>query len=599
MSRGGPSFQFVAELVGAGRGAAARPAFVQGEPVALSGKQRGEARVGDLVMVTVKGRQGRVVEVYGPARSPSAVMRALLADNGKGWGLPRKVDAAAAAIADTDPLSDPELRDLTAQAVVTIDPEGAKDHDDAIAAEIDGDDVRLWVHIADVTHYVTPGDPVDVEAERRGCSVYLPSTVDPMLPTRLSNDLCSLRPGVVRRVVTAEMRVARDGSVHSERFYRSAIESECRLTYPDVDRYIDGVPLPAPGLAGTVDAAREAARRMRARRDAKGGLTVGAGEPQFTLAPDGVTDVHIEHQTESHRIVEDCMVAANEAVARHLIAKGVPALFRHHPDPDQARVERLYERLAALDVPTPALPDHEMGPAECRAAATAAGDAVARHVAALEARGDHRAGAGLWTLVLRALAQAFYTPLHVMHSGLASAAYCHFTSPIRRYPDVVVHRALLHSLGADVAVATREELEVVGQEASDRERDAAALERRGDRVCAAMYVARLVRDDPQRVFSGEVTGVLPGGVFVTFGPALEGFLPARRISDETLVLDALEVALVGERSERGLRLGDAVDVRVHDTEPLRGRVSLVWVSDAAPKVVGVARSRRRQVSRRG
>ncbi len=440
MSRGGPVVQFVGEMVGSGRGAAAQPAFVPGESVPLSSAQRGEARVGDLVQVTVRGRQGKVVRIFGPATSPAAAMAAMLADAGKGWGMPRKVDAEAAALIEDDPLAEPGRRDLTDQPVVTIDPEGAKDHDDAIAAVIEGDAVRIWVHIADVSYYVAPGGEIDREAERRGCSVYLPGTVDPMLPTRLANDLCSLRPGVVRRTVTAEMLVHPDGEVTDTRFYRSAIRSEGRLTYPEVDRYLAGEPLPDPALAPTVDAAREAARRMRAMRDAKGGLTVGAGEPQFTLAPNGVTGVHIEQQTESHRIVEDCMVAANEGVARHLIARGVPALFRHHPDPDQARVEKLYERMDELGIATPPLPDHAMGPAQLRDAATAAGEAVARHIAAMQARGDHRRGSGLWPLVLRSLAQAFYTPLHVTHSGLASAAYAHFTSPIRRYPDLMVHR---------------------------------------------------------------------------------------------------------------------------------------------------------------
>lgn len=598
MSRGGPVTQFVGVMVGAGRGAAAEPAFAPGEPAPMGQKQRGEARMGDLVQVTVRGRQGKVVRVFGPSRSPMAAMAAVLADDGKGWGMPRRVDAEAGALAEGDPLADAGRRDMTAQSVVTIDPEGAKDHDDAIAAAPEGDGVRLWVHIADVSHYVAPGGDIDAEAERRGNSVYLPGTVDPMLPTRLANDLCSLRPGVVRRVVTAEILVHPDGSVSDTRFYRAAIRSECRLTYPDVDRYLDGAPLPADGLAPTVDAAREAARRLRARRDAAGGLTVGGGEPQFSLAPDGVTAVHVEEQTESHRIVEDCMVAANEAVARHLIAKGVPALYRHHPDPDQARVEKLYERLDALGVATPPLAEHEMGPAECRRAATAAGEAVGRHVAALAARGDARRGTGLWTLVLRALGQAYYTPLHVTHSGLASAAYAHFTSPIRRYPDLVVHRALLHTLGDDTPLAGRDELEVVGRQNSDSERAAASLERRGDRICAAMYAQTLHRQDAERVYRGEVTGVVPGGVFVGFGEALEGFLPAKRISDEPLVLDALEIALVGEDSDRGFRLGDALDVKIFDVQPLRGRVSLVWVSDAAPRVVGLSRARRRQMPRR-
>lgn len=293
------------------------------------------------------------------------------------------------------------------------------------------------------------------------------------------------------------------------------------------------------------------------------------------------------------------MVAANEAVARHLIAKNAPTLFRFHDDPDPMRVERLYTRLEALKVATPPLPDREMSPQECRAAITAAGQAVERHIVALRATGSPQSGAALWTLVLRALAQAIYTPSHTHHSGLASTAYCHFTSPIRRYPDLVVHRALLHTLGADTPATPRELLDVTGVQCSEREREAASLERRGDRICAAMLLQHEMRGgDPERVWSGEVSGVVPGGVFVTFGEAYEGFLPAKRISREPLLLDALEVALVGADSDRGLAIGDAIDVRVAEIDTLRGRVSLEWVHESAPRVVRHGRAVRRAATRR-
>jgi ribonuclease R len=588
MPRGGPAQEVIAEIVRSGRGAAARPAFAPGEEIRMGPRSLGDARLGDLATVVVRGRSARVVRVFGPSRAPGAVMAALLAGEGKGWGFPRAVEREVAAIEEGDPLADPGRRDLTAQDVVTIDPQGAKDHDDAIAAAPEGPHVRLWVHIADVAHYVPAGGDVDAEAERRGCSVYVPGTVDPMLPARLSSDLCSLRPGVARRAVTAEMLVDGDGEVVESRFYRSVIRSERRLTYPEVDAHIAGAPLGHAGMEATVAAAREVSRRLRRRRMGRGALEIASGEPQFELADDRVAGVHIEEQTESHRLVEDCMIAANEAVARYLIQRTRPTLFRHHDDPDQRRVERLYGQLEALGVATPPYPDRAMAPAELRQAAGAAGEAVARHLAAL----PPRVGAGrsaLWYLVLRSLKQAYYTPDHVTHSGLASAAYLHFTSPIRRYPDLVVHRTLLDALGLGPAGPGRDELEMTGFDSSESERAAADIERRADRICGALLLEQRLRGDWDEVFAGEVTGVIPQGAFVAFGEAFEGFLPARALADGDLVTDEYEVALEGPEGDVLLRIGDPVAVRVIDVTPLRGRTRLERADAPAP--AGARRSR--------
>ncbi|HWH14000.1 MAG TPA: RNB domain-containing ribonuclease [Miltoncostaeaceae bacterium] len=575
MPRGGPAAEVVAEMVAAGRAAAARPAFAPGADIPMSARTRGEAAVGDLVRMLVQGRQARILEVYGPARAPGAVMAALLADEGRGHGFRREVEAEVAAIADDDPLADPGRRDLRDQDVVTIDPQGAKDHDDAIAARHEGDDVRLWVHIADVSHYVPAGGAIDREAARRGTSVYVPGTVEPMLPARLSADLCSLRPGVDRRAVTAEMRVDPAGELHDVRFHRSVIRSEGRLTYPEVDAHLGGAPLPGgAGLAATVAAAREASRRLRERRRRRGALEVDGGEPVWSLAPDRVEGVHREHQTPSHALVEDCMIAANEAVARFLIARRAPTLFRFHEDPAQVRVERLHAQLEALDVAAPPLREGPLAPSERREAARAAGEAVTRHLAAARARGEPARGAALWGLVLRALAQAHYTADAVGHSGLASAAYTHFTSPIRRYPDLLVHRALLDALGLGPPGPDAAELSVAGPSSSESEREAAAIERRADRICAALLLEQELRGDPDAAVVAEVTGLVPGGAFVAWGEVFEGFLPARRMTDAELVLDPLEVALADGTGRRVLRLGDPVAVRVTDVEPLRGRVTV-------------------------
>jgi ribonuclease R len=268
------------------------------------------------------------------------------------------------------------------------------------------------------------------------------------------------------------------------------------------------------------------------------------------------------------------MVAANEAVAQYLIARKTPAVFRYHADPDQHQVERLYAQLAALEVATPALPEGHLGPSERREAVRRAGGAVATHLDAMRARGELD-GSALWVLVLRALKQAFYSADSWTHSGLASPAYLHFTSPIRRYPDLLVHRALIGALGIGAAGPSRPELEVAAAESSDTERAATDLERKADRICAALLLEQeLNAGDWTAAFDAEVTGIIGTGVFLRFGVAYEGFLPLRPVAGGELTLDDAEVGLIDPNGRQVARLGDRLAVRVAEIDPLRGRVRL-------------------------
>jgi ribonuclease R len=287
------------------------------------------------------------------------------------------------------------------------------------------------------------------------------------------------------------------------------------------------------------------------------------------------------------------MIAANEAVASYLIGRRAPAVFRYHADPDQFQVDRLYGQLAALDVATPPLPERDLGPSERRDAVRVAGEAVARHLEAARARGEAD-GRSLWVLVLRAVKQAFYSPDSITHSGLASAAYVHFTSPIRRYPDLLVHRALVGALGIGATGPDHAELEVAAAESSDAERAAVDLERRADRICAALLLDdQMQRGDWNQAFSGEVTGLIPQGAFLRFGPAFEGFLPARSFAGSELMVDEFEVGLVDANGARAIRLGDRFDVRVVEIEPLRGRVRLERADANVPAAAARQRAHRR------
>ncbi len=552
------------------------------------GKHGRDGRIGDLVTVSTGRGSPRVIAVHGPADSPRAAMAALLASEGLGRSFPKAVLREADEVAEQALVDDVGRRDLTAQRVITIDPDGAKDHDDAVAVVAEGDAIRLWVHIADVARYVRHGGAIDAEAARRGNSVYVPGTVDPMLPERLSSDVCSLRPGADRKVVTVELLIDAEGEVAETSFCRALIHSRRRLTYPQVDAFFADGSLGDVALEADIEVVRTLAQRLRARRMTRGALGIETAEPSFRFEGDHLVGVEMEGQTPAHSLVEECMIAANEAVARYMLARNRPTIFRRHEDPQARGVELLYERLTELGVAVPELPEGPLTPTECAAASVRASEAIARHTAV---NGGARA---LPVLVLQALRQAHYSSEHVGHSGLASSAYLHFTSPIRRYPDLAAHRALLDALGLDDPGADATELAVEAERSSMTERAATALERRADRICLAFLLIERLRHDPDERFTGEVTGIGEGGAFVAYGPelAFDGYLPARRIEGDWWRSDPLGVMLIGDESGRRIAVGDPITVRVVEVNPLRGRVDLEPADTSMPAPRPAPRSRR-------
>jgi ribonuclease R len=523
--------------------------FEPAAPLLLDRKQAGDVGPGDLAVVRTGRGRARVDRVLGKADDVEAVLEGLLVEQGLREPF------------EPHDVPDPPLEgrvDLRDLSTFTIDPDTAKDFDDAISVRREDGGVRAWVHIADVSAYVPVGSPLDRGAAARAFSTYVPGRVAPMLPPELSENACSLRPHEDRLTVTVELPPSGEPL-----FYRSVIRSDARLTYGQVQR--GDVELPEIALAAEYSA------ELRRRRFARGALRVET--PEVNLAFDGrggVERAWLEAEPEAHALIEELMIAANEAVAGLLSSRRREALYRVHERPDPQAVLLLLAKLDELEVPTPPAPEAErMTPSAAAELASAAGERVAEY-----ARTSGRGREAFPALVLRALKQARYDQANLGHSGLASPAYCHFTSPIRRYPDLVVHRALLREVGASDE-AQPDDLHELAEHTSTRERDAANIEYRADAICLAWLLEkRLFEQGWEATFEGEVTGVIGSGIFVRFGEVFEGFLPARRLTDDYYEPTTLGTALIGRRTNRRYRLGDPLEVNVAEIRRHEGKVGL-------------------------
>ena len=564
---------------------------------------RNGALPGDIVWIEETGgalaRRARVVERIGPMSDPRTVSLISIAAN----DIP--VDFPDAAIEEADKAKAAPLGhrlDLRDVPLVTIDGEDARDFDDAVFAEPDPGHAGGWrilVAIADVAWYVRHDRPLDRAAYRRGTSVYFPDRVVPMLPEKLSNHWCSLVPHEDRPVLVAEMWIDGDGHLKRHKFHRAMMRSAARLTYNRVQRAMNGTPDAEiePLMDEVVRPLYGAFRVLLAAREARGALDLDLPERQVTLGKDGhIATIGVRERLDSHKLIEEFMVLANVAAAQALEQRQAPCLYRVHDQPDLAKLEALREFLGTLGIKVPT--GQRLRPADL--------NRVLHEVA------DKPVSQLVSQTVLRSQSQAVYSPDNLGHFGLALARYAHFTSPIRRFPDLIVHRALIAAFGLGEGGLSSEDkgrFTEFGEHLSMCERRAVAAERGAmDR-----YVAAFMAGHVGAVFPGRVNGVTRFGLFATLeGTGADGLIPIRSLGQEFFRHDEGRQVLIGERTGETFGLGDRLQIKLVEADMATGGLLFEIVDvierverQAAPRSVRSPQGRdgngppRRPVAHRG
>jgi ribonuclease R len=541
------------------------------QDVLIGPEHQGNARPGDIVAAEIityplRGRhaEGRIVKVIGRPGDPGIETELIIEQHELPVAFSPAVLKEAAAIPQS---VTPSMRrgrvDLRGLPTVTIDGEKARDFDDAISIDAIKGGWRLWVHIADVAHYVREGTLLDQEAYQRGTSVYLPDRAIPMLPESLSNGICSLNPQVDRLTLTCEMDIDANGRITDYDIYESVITSDERMTYTAVRQILIDRDPALRGrytkIAPKFELMAELMEVLRAKRTRRGSIDFDLPEPQIVLDLQGkMTDIVRAERNMAHQLIEEFMLAANETVAGHIEELGIPLIYRIHEEPADDKMASLAEFLASVGITLP--PADKLRPRHIqKAIASARGTALEALVS---------------TVVLRTMKQARYAAENVGHFGLAAESYAHFTSPIRRYPDLMVHRIVkaagqgLFEVEENVN-ALAERLPDAATHCSHRERVAMEAER----DVVAMLKVIFMQDKVGDVYDGIITGVSNFGFFVQLRDLfIEGLVHVSSLADDYYHYIENRHCLRGERKKRMFRIGDAVRVRVDRVDRDRKRI---------------------------
>jgi len=541
----------------------------------LTGPDAAELRDGDLVLAEVGAarerygpKQGKLLEVVGREDEPRAASMIAIHSHGLPTGFTAAAEAEAEAAEPPTLAGRIDLRDLP---LITIDPSDARDHDDAVYAQPD-DDPRnkggwiVWVAIADVAAYVRSGSALDREARDKANSVYFPDRVEPMLPERLSNGLCSLRQGETRACIAVRMVFDAEGRKLTHRFVRGLMRSAAKLAYEQAQAAIDGLPDDVTGslLEPVLRPLWAAYGALKIARDKRSPLEIESPERRIVIGPDGRVASITERQfLDANKLIEEMMIQANIAAAETLEQRRTPLIYRVHEAPSQEKLKNLTDFLSTLDI------RWSMGEAP----------RTERFNRLLEqTRGTPHAEI-VNEVVLRTQMQAIYSPDNVGHFGLHLDRYAHFTSPIRRYADLTVHRGLIRALGlgndglTDVEMATLTE---IAEHITLAERRAMAAER----DATDRYVAAFMEGREGAAFTGRITGVTRFGLFIRLAETgADGLVPVSTLGGEYFIHDDRAHALVGERSGRRWRLGAQVEVRLREATPITGGLLFEMLSE--------------------
>jgi ribonuclease R len=556
--------------------------------VSIPAKGRGTAEDGHQVVAELtsypsggKPAEGQIIEVLGWPDDPDVEVQSVI----RRFDLPHVFapDVLAEADGITDIVSVADLKgrtDLRSMPTVTIDGETARDFDDAVSLRREGDNFRLWVSIADVSHYVIKDSPLDQEAYLRGTSVYFPDRCIPMLPERLSNGICSLNPNLDRLTMTAEMLFDRSGTMLESSFYASVIKSAARLTYTIVKQIIVDNDMELADKFRPVSPMllemKELALVLMSMRKKRGSIDFDLPEPEIIIGLTGLTEGIIRAERNlAHQLIEEFMLAANEAVARYITSRDIPFLYRVHENPDPAKLQTFQEFVFGFGYEFK-LVEEKVKPSELQ-----------RLLAQADGRPEERM---INYALLRCMKQARYAAENVGHFGLASDCYCHFTSPIRRYPDLVVHRILKAALitgqkgepegkraSTQLAIAT-ERLGEVAEHTSKRERVAMEAERDVVEMKKLQYMQQHVGEK----FDGYITGVTAFGFFVELEELfVEGLVHISTLSDDVYTHAEKQHSLIGRRTGKVFRIGDAARITVVSVSPGTRRIEFTLAAHTA------------------
>ncbi|WP_280777584.1 ribonuclease R [Rhizobium sp. SG_E_25_P2] len=556
-----------------GAGGRIMPIEKRGMEIEVDPSFIGDAKDGDLVEVeTLKlGRFGlqraKVVSVVGSVASEKAISMIAIHAHGIPHIFP---DAVLREADEAGPADMKDREDWRQLPLITIDPADAKDHDDAVWAEPDPSPdnpggVIVVVAIADVSYYVRSFSALDREALKRGNSVYFPDRVVPMLPERISNDLCSLKENVDRPALALRMVFSKDGRKAGHTFHRIMMRSAAKLSYQQAQAAIDGAPddKTGPLLEPILKPLWDAYAILKIGRDRRQPLELDMPERKILLKPDGTVDrVYVPERLDAHKLIEEMMIQANVCAAETLENKKQPLIYRVHDQPSLAKQETLRQFLVTLDI-------------------TLAHGALRSNNfnMILQKVEDKPYQTMVNEMVLRSQSQAVYSPANMGHFGLNLLRYAHFTSPIRRYADLIVHRALVASLGlgaGGLRPEEEEQLEDIAAEISTFERRAMAAERETIERLIAHHLAGRIGEE----FDGRISGVTKSGLFVSL-PAYgaDGFVPVSTIGRDYYIYDEAHQALTGDKTGLGFRLGDPVRVRLAEAVPLAGALRFDILSE--------------------